>query len=170
VPERSVKSSLRRSRSPLGILLLVGLVLASPAWAQTPAPDPPPSGLAPDPPPQAAAPPPAPAPTPPPPAAPTPAITDVVETPRPAAREPAQPARPEQKRKPKPEPKPAAKQPPAVDSQPRDSTMPRPTLDAPGRVLERSRIVLAGLALVVVALGGAVVLGTGRRALVEARA
>ena len=37
-------------------------------------------------------------------------------------------------------------------------------------VLERSRLVLAGLALALVALGGAVVLGAGSRALAEAHA
>jgi hypothetical protein len=73
--------------------------------------------------------------------------------------------------KPKPQPKPKPATPQPVDTVPRDSApMPRGGVLPPAEVLERSRLVLAGLALLLVALGGGVVLGAGGRALAEARA
>jgi hypothetical protein len=53
----------------------------------------------------------------------------------------------------------------------RDSApMPRGQYPPAAEVLERGRLALAGLALVVVALGGAVVLAASRRALTGAQA
>ncbi|HEY7793542.1 MAG TPA: hypothetical protein VIA10_06005 [Gaiellaceae bacterium] len=67
-----------------------------------------------------------------------------------------------------PKPKVAAALPVAV---PRDSApMPRGGTLRAAELLDSGRLALAGAALAIVALGGAVVLGVGRRALLEARA
>jgi hypothetical protein len=68
--------------------------------------------------------------------------------------------------KPKPAAKPAAPLPVPRDSAP----MPRGGSLAAAELLDSGRLALAGAALLIVALGGAVVLGVGRRALLEAQA
>jgi hypothetical protein len=53
---------------------------------------------------------------------------------------------------------------------PRDSApMPRTPLSPAAELLEPGRLALAGVVLAIVALGGAVVLGAGHRALTGAR-
>jgi hypothetical protein len=132
-----------------------------------PAPDPSPSAVAPDPPPEAVSPPAATKPI-------APSRRPLVRaTSQPAAVAPAAPARRSRARgvAPRPEPKPEV-----VETEPvvRDSTpmprAPRATFSPAAEALERGLLVAAGIALVVVALGGAVVLLAGRRAFAGARA
>ena len=170
MPEERMRSSLRRSRSPGGILLLLCLVLAAVpnAAAQAPAPDPAPgvsptTGPAPDPLPVA-------------PAQPPPAAR-VAQASQPSLQPPAVPPVSTREAPVKParrtavaKPKAVARRPALVVSEPRDSVMPAAAFLQRADALERSRLVLAGLALALVALGGAVVLGVGSRALAEARA
>lgn len=163
---RGVGSSLRRKGAPLGALTLVGLVLALPARAATPAPDPPPSAVVPDPPAAAEpAPPPvtrAPAPTP-----RTPVVRAAV-VPAPVAKPtrargatpPAPkttPALPARAARPAPEP---------VVRAPHDRhPVPLVALLVPGGELDRGLLAVAGVALLLVTLGGTVVLAVARREL-----
>ena len=75
-----------------------------------------------------------------------------------------------QRRTPVAKPKAVAAQTPVAVPEPRDSAMPPAAFLQRADVLERSHLLLAGLALALVALGGAVVLGAGSRALGEAHA
>jgi hypothetical protein len=133
---------------------------AAPAVA-APAPDPPPSALTPDPAPEAVKRPSA--------SAPQPRVRVL----SPPAAAPAHAARPPvhvhataQRPKAKQQPQVAKLQGVVRDSAP----MPRGPEPPAADVFERGRLALAGLALFVVALGGAVVLLTTRRALTGAEA
>jgi len=134
--------------------------------AAMPTPDPPPSVVTPDPPPEAVKPP----------AALTSVAPDhsqrvqatsqpaVAAPPAPRQRSRVRPAAPRPKAKPKRQ---------VVEAQAvaRDSApMPRRPSSPAAEALERGLLVPAGVALVVVALGGAVVLVASRRALAGARA
>jgi hypothetical protein len=132
-----------------------------------PTPDPPPSELRPDPPPEAAAPPAV--------VTDSAAVLSRAGRAEPAARTSAvEPAASRQQARPTPQairPKTKPKRQVAQELPvPRDSApMPRIPSTA-AEVLERGRLALAGIALAVVALGGAVVLGASRRVLAGARA
>jgi hypothetical protein len=84
----------------------------------------------------------------------------------PQATIPPQPRPAAVRAKPKPAAKPAAPLPVPRDSAP----MPRGGSLPAAEVFDPGRLALAGGALLIVALGGAVVLGAGRRALLEAQA
>lgn len=160
MPAMRARSSLRRSWPPAGVVAALCVILAAapvPAAAM-PRPDPPPSAVAPDPPPDAAK--------------PTAARAPQVQAPQPAVaaplarrqQPPARQATPRPKAKPK-------RQVVVTQAVIRDSApMPRRLSSPAVEALERGLLVTAGLALAVVALGGAVVLGASRRALAGARA
>ncbi len=160
-----VGSSLRRVCAPAGALLALGLIFAVSAVA-APSPDPPPA-------------PPAPPKTEP----VQPTVTVIVRqapvvAPAPVVQRPT-PVRtaPTQRAKPKPAPKKVtpvakskAKAPAPVVPVPHDRhRVPLAAFVAPPKVdsVDRDLLALAGFGLLLVALGGTVVLGAGRRALRE---
>jgi hypothetical protein len=168
---RRARSSLRRSWPRTGVVpTLCALLACAPASAAAPAPDPPPSQLQPDPPPEAVTTP-APARS----SAPPPAVAIV----RPAAPAvTASPPAPSPQPHRRPRPQAAAKAKPVSTPRaagtvriPRDSApMPRTAATPAAELLEPGRLALAGVVLAFVALGGAIVLGAGHRAMTGARA
>jgi hypothetical protein len=162
--------SLRRWCAPTGVLVALGLVLAVSAPAATPSPDPPPGAVAPEP---------APAPVQP---APAPVVRHApVVTPAPVVRR-SSPAvvTPVQRTKAKPKAtapvkvtrvvkqkaparRPAARPPHDRNRVPLAAFVPRQSVDS----IDRDLLAFAGFGLLLVAMGGAVVLQVGRRALRE---
>ena len=163
---RGRRSLLRRIGTPAGGVLLLCAVLAAPLPAATPTPDPPPVAVAPEPPPVTRS---RPAPVR---RAPVSSSAPVVGS-APAAVAPARPAAaPQAKRKPAARrpavPKPQVAAPP-VRAQPHDrSPVPLAALVLVDELPNRGLLLLGGVALLVVALGGAVVFITARRQLLLA--
>src|SRR5918994_2927704 len=172
---RMYRSSLRRSRAPFGALLALALALPLSALAATPTPDPPPLPVSPEPPPAAT--------TQPAPVRTTPAVVappHVVDHPPPVVRQqPMQtPAAPKAavKAKPKATAKPdaAAKRPARVVETVAAPRLPHDRGPVPlvaflaQDPLDRGLLAVAGVALLLVALGGAVLLGVARRQLLTA--
>jgi hypothetical protein len=158
------RSSLRRSWPRTGVLPTLCVLLAcAPAAAAAPAPDPSPAPVRPDPAPEATTPSPPVQASAPPRAPVVSRAAPVVAAATPKAQPPS-----------RPRPRPAAKPKPrrlAPALVPRDSApMPRSPFTPAAELLEPGRLLLAGVALAIVALGGAVVLGAGHRALTGARA
>ncbi len=168
-----VGSSLRRLSAPTGVLGLLCLVVAATSFAATPTPDPPPSAIAPEAPPAAKA----------------PAVTvqrTPVATPAPApvVRRPAPVVRSTPTVTPSVQPKPAAK-PKAtprvakrgaaapehvvVQRTPHDRRpVPLAAFVVAEELFDRGLLAVAGFSLLLVALGGAVLLGVARRQLLAA--
>jgi len=163
-----VRLSLRRLCAPTGALALLGLILAAGSLAATPSPDPPPQAVAPEAPPATQA------------AKPTPVARAPVVTPPPAVRHVAPVVRTQPTRavrvKPKPAATPKAKPKAKAERAPVRQVVSRPAphdrgpvplaaLVAAGESLNRGLLALGGAALLLVAFGGAVLLGIARRQL-----
>jgi hypothetical protein len=160
-------SLLRRRGTPAGGLALLCVVLAMPAQAATPAPDPPPEAVAPEPPPVTGT-------------QPEPVRSaPVIVTPAPVVHRAAPVTRAQPAQAPAAKPKPVAK------AKPKAVARPAPKPVAATRVphdrsrvplaavvtvneLDRSLLTVAGIALLLVALGGAVLLAAARRQLIVA--
>lgn len=174
MPATRARSSLRRSVPHVGVVAIVcffgAATAADVATATTPAPDPPPAAVRPDPPPEATQPPAAT--TAPPQAASAPRITAPTQPARsaPAARSQQPRAR---KQAPRPQAKPTPKRRVVVTPAAVHDSAPMPVVPVSvvaTEPLDRRLLTAAGLALLVVALGGGIALVAGSRALAGARA